>query len=89
MGMQTIVQHFAGQVERIRPLTDEESDMLYQAMRRAKSARRLWSAADDRELVKLRRKRMTADQIAERTSRTPDSVRSRMRALKRKERERV
>lgn len=83
------VCYFADALSRERPLTDEETDRLCRALsREPKGNRRLWGQADDRELSRLRRKMMTADEIAEKMGRTPWSVRSRIRALNRKERDR-
>jgi hypothetical protein len=83
------VTYFADALSRERPLTEQDLDILCRALsRNAKGNRRLWGQADDRELSRLRRKMLTADQIAEKMGRTAWSVRSRIRALNRKERDR-
>lgn len=83
------VTHFADALSQYRPLTDAECGMVYRAVRKEPSGvRKIWTQADDRELARLRRKRLTADQIAVKMGRTAWSVRSRIRALNRKERDR-
>lgn len=80
------VTYFAGELSRLRPLTEDECTRLDRALRISRNGvRKLWTAANDRELARLRRKHMTAEQIAEAMNRTPWSVRSRIRALNRKE----
>jgi hypothetical protein len=84
MGVQSTIAHFAGEVQRVRPLTPAESDMLGRALSRGKSTRTFWTAADDRLLTRYLRRRMTAVQIGEAMGRTAWAVRSRVRALKRR-----
>lgn len=80
-----LAEYFAGELNRYRPLRDDEVDRLHAAICRIiPRTRRLWKAADDRELQRLIRKRLTADEIAQRLSRTPMSVRTRIRDLKRR-----
>lgn len=80
------VTYFAGELSRYRSLTDDESEWLVKAARCVPTgARKIWTAADDRLLARMRRKHMTAEQIADAMNRTPWSVRSRIRALNRKE----
>jgi hypothetical protein len=82
MNPQAIAIHFADEVSRTRALTDQETDMLCSVV---VASRRLWSQSDDRELRRLRRKRLTAPAIAEVLNRSPMAVRTRLRDLKRKE----
>lgn len=76
---------FANALNRERALTLDESELLGILLSRAASAPvlRRWSPADDRQLAALR-DTFTAPQIAAHLGRTPWSVRSRIRSLKRK-----
>lgn len=84
MKTEDIAIHFADRLCRAgEVLTQEESDMLVQVVQ--KHRRRIWTAADDRELSRLSRFKMTpAHVIADQLGRTPHAVRTRIRDLKRR-----
>lgn len=84
MGTHMTIAHFAGEVQRIRPLTEQETDMLCRALSRGKTQRTFWTAADDRRLVRMRRT-MQAPEIAAKMGKSVSSVRSRLHKVKRKE----
>lgn len=82
MNPQAIAIHFADELNRSRALTDREADMLDSIVGKK---RRLWTQAEDRELKRMRRKRMTAPEIAVALGRSSWGVRMRVNHLKRKE----
>lgn len=77
------VAYFADALSRERPLTSEETDRLCAAMG-CDGTRRMWKAADDRNLLRMKRQRLTAQEIADKLGRTVWSVRSRVRTLRAK-----
>lgn len=74
---------FADRLNRERGLRDDELAAL-DSITKCNGSRRMWTARDDRELGKMIRQGLTAVTIADQLKRTPHSVRSRIRDLKRR-----
>lgn len=79
--------YFADALSGQRALQPDESNMLADLINRArlKATRRRWDAADDRKLMRMKRRGMKAPEIGEVLGRTPFSVRCRIRDLRKRE----
>lgn len=79
MNSASLVIRLATELNRHRALTPEEEEMLCTAMRRTRpTSRTLWTAKEDRELLRLARKPgATSRTIAAKMGRTRAAVRSR------------
>jgi hypothetical protein len=79
-------EYFADELNRHRPLTDAELDKLQAVLCRRSTGRRMWTAAEDRELLRLSATspRRYAGEYAAKSGRTEWSVRSRLRKIRRK-----
>jgi len=84
MNMQSAALLFADALSRERKLTDAESDVLY-GVAASSCPRRLWTAADNRQLARLARTKR-APQIAEETGRGVWAVRKQLQRLRMKDR---
>lgn len=86
MSPQTIAVSFAERLNKMRALTDDETDMLCAvlSLTREKRSYRSWKAKDDRELQRMLRRGMRASEIAQATGRTTMAVRNRIHRLRAK-----
>ncbi len=77
-------EYFANELNRHRPLTDTEVGKLMAVQCRKLTGRRMWTAAEDRELLKLSATspRRYAGEYAAKTGRTEWSVRKRLLRIK-------
>lgn len=81
MNMQSAAIFAFDRLSRERALRPDESDMLCKLIG---EKRRLWTQADDRELVRMKRRGMNATQIGAEVRRSPSAVRIRLCKLKMK-----
>jgi hypothetical protein len=85
-----LVRHFANELRTYRPLTSREQVDFEAAMAVQRvGSREAWTPDEDHTLLILKGRGLTALAIGNRMGRTPWSVRSRIRTLKRKEMGRV
>lgn len=83
-----IIVELLDSLGRLRALTDGESRLLERVIRRGGSSRsawRFWTADEDKLLHCLKAKGMTAIDMAATMDRTPESVRWRIKVLKRQQ----
>ena len=79
------VVYLAEALGRERPLSEVESRILGRAIRRDRGDFRRWTPDDDRRLLKAHKARIRVSEIAVTLGRTEDSVYTRLRDLKKRE----
>lgn len=84
MNMRTVAHVFADKLSRAGLLSDEDINMLT-ALNSRKDNRRRWTAQEDRTLQRLRLQ-SSIPQVADKLGRTPESVKQRLKKMRRKER---
>lgn len=80
------VVYLAEALGRVRELTDIESRILHRAIRRDAGQFRRWTQDEDRRLLRMSKSRIRVAEMAVTLSRTEDSVRTRLRDLRKRER---
>lgn len=80
------VVYLAEALGRVRELTEIESRILGRAINRERGLFRRWTTDEDRRLMKAHWARIRVSEIAQTLHRTEDSVRTRLRDLKKRER---
>ncbi len=79
---------FAEKLNAIRPLEDLEVRALHLAIQRDRGSFRRWTEDEDRRLLKMHKARIQGAQMAATLRRSEDSIYSRLRILKKKEKTR-